>query len=114
MTETPSESDRHQVEVAPPDENDRRRVERRANQRVADLTLPEFRRIVVTSLLGAIVLGLFLWMVRTVIIAGILAAVMAVYLRPLYERIHARVRSATAAALLTLALIVVPVLAVLL
>jgi len=93
-------------------DSERRRVERRENQRVADLTLPEFRRIVVTSLLGAIVLGLFLWMVRTVIIAGILATVMAVYLRPLYDRIHARVRSSTIAALLTLALIVVPVLAV--
>jgi predicted PurR-regulated permease PerM len=108
----PSESDRRQLEGPPLTTAERRRIERRDNLRVADLSLPEFRRMVITSLLGAIVLGLFLWMVRTVIIAGILATIMAVYLRPLYDRINLRIRSRTTAALLTLALIVVPVLAV--
>ena len=49
---------------------ERRRVERRGNARIGDLTLPEVRRILITTLLGAIVLVLFLWMVRTVLIAA--------------------------------------------
>lgn len=112
MTDAPGDYDRRRLEEGTPRDGERRRVERRENTRIADLTLPEFRRIVITSLLGAIVLGLFLWMVRTVIIAGILATVMAIYMRPLYDRIHARIRSSTTAALITLALIVVPVIAV--
>lgn len=112
MTGAPSENDRRETEGPAPVNGERRRVERRDNQRIADLSLPEFRRIVITSLLGAIVLGLFLWMVRTVIIAGILATIMAVYLSPLYDRMHARINSRSTAALLTLALIVIPVLAV--
>ena len=92
---------------------ERRRIERRGNQRVADLTLPEFRRIVVTSLLGAIVLALFLWMVRTVIISAILAVVMAVYLRPLYERFARSLQRPTLAAILTLLLVVLPVVGIL-
>ena len=89
--------------------SDRRRVDRRAVARVADLSLPELRRIVVTSLLGAAVLVLFLWMVRTVIIAAILGVVIAAYLRPLYEWMKARVRYRNTAALLTLILVIVPV-----
>ena len=34
------------------------------NARIADLTLPELRRILITTMLGAVVLVLFLWMVR--------------------------------------------------
>jgi predicted PurR-regulated permease PerM len=90
---------------------DRRRVDRRTASRIADLSLPEFRRIVITSLLSAVVLVLFLWMVRTVIIAAILAVVIAAYLRPLYARLLASVRRPGAAAFLTLALVIVPVLA---
>src|SRR5918999_5930957 len=63
---------------------DRRQVDRRAAHRVVDLTLPELRRIMITSMLSVIVLALFLWMVRTGIIAPILGIVIGVYLRPLY------------------------------
>ena len=90
---------------------DRRRVERRVSQRVADLTLPEFRRIVLTSLLFAVVLLLFLWMVRVVVIAAILAVIVAVYVRPLYLWLLARVKRPVAAALITILIVVVPVLA---
>lgn len=96
-----------------PAAGERRRTERRGNQRVADLTLPEFRRIVVTSLLGAIVLALFLWMVRTVIISAILAVVMAVYLRPMYERFNRQFGRPNLAAILTLLLVVIPVVGIL-
>jgi predicted PurR-regulated permease PerM len=89
---------------------DRRRVERRVSQRVADLTLPEFRRILLTSLLFVVVLSLFLWMVRVVVIAAILAVIVAVYVRPLYLWFLARVKRPVAAALITILIVVVPVL----
>lgn len=90
---------------------DRRRVERRVSQRVADLALPEFRRIILTSLLFVIVLLLFLWMVRTVVIAAILAMIVAVYVRPLYLWFLARIKRRVPSALLTILIVIVPVLA---
>ena len=96
-----------------PEQMERRRIERRINGRLGDLTIPELRRILITTMLFVVVLALFLWMVRTVIIAAILAIVIALYLRPMYgwlaERTGKRV-----AALLSLALFIVPVLGLLL
>ena len=89
---------------------DRRRVERRVNARLADLTLPELRRMLVTTSLFAVVLVLFVWMVRTVIIAAILGVVIAAYARPLYAGLRRAVRSSTLAALLALGVIIVPIL----
>lgn len=94
-------------------DDDRRRVERRASPRVSDLTLPEFRRIVLTSTLFVAVLLLFAWMVRTVIIAAILAVIVGVYLRPFYDRLLARVRNPALAALIALIAVVVPLVAIL-
>ena len=88
---------------------ERRRVERRGNSRIADLSLPEFRRIVVTSVLSALVLLLFFWMVRGVLIAAILGVVIAAYLRPLYRYVLRLVGSPPWAALLTLVVILAPV-----
>jgi len=91
---------------------DRRRIERRFNHRLSDVTVPEFRRMLVTTLLFVIVAVLFLWMVRTVIIATILGVIVAMYSRPLYLRLRPMVGNA-AAATVTLLAIVVPVLALL-
>ncbi len=90
--------------------DDRRRDERRLNSRVADLSVPEFRRIALTWLLSAIVVAMFLWMVREVLIAGILGIIIAAYLRPLYRRILRGVGKPMAAAVLTLLAVIVPVL----
>jgi predicted PurR-regulated permease PerM len=95
------------------DVNERRRIERRSNSRIGDLTLPEVRRILITTLLGAVVLVLFLWMVHAVIIAAILGLVIGFYLRPLYRWILGRVRSRNAAAILTLIGVILPILLVL-
>jgi predicted PurR-regulated permease PerM len=92
---------------------DRRRVERRIGSRVADLTLPEFRRIILTSVLFAVVLALFLWMIHTVVIAAILAIIVGVYVRPLYLRLLARLRRPILSALLTIIIVIVPVIAAL-
>jgi predicted PurR-regulated permease PerM len=92
---------------------DRRRVERRTNQRLGDLTLPEVRRIIVTTAIFVVVLALFLWMVRTVIIAAILGVVIALYLRPVYHAMLARIGRSGPSAALTLLMVIVPVLALL-
>lgn len=90
---------------------DRRRIERRVSGRVADLTVPEFRRILLTSVLFALILVLFFWMVRTVLIGAILAVIVAFYLRPLYRRLT-RTMPPAPAALLSLAVILVPVISI--
>jgi predicted PurR-regulated permease PerM len=96
-----------------PLEPERRRRERRINARVADLTIPEMRRLLVTTLLSSIVVVLFLYMVRRVIVAGVLGAIIGVYVRPLYAWILRGVSSRAAAALLTILAVIVPVLAAL-
>jgi predicted PurR-regulated permease PerM len=97
----------------PDDAGERRRVERRGNSRIGDLTLPEVRRILITTLLGAIVLALFLWMVRTVVIAAILGLIIGFYIRPLHLWLVGRTGNRTLSAVLTLLALIVPVLAVL-
>jgi len=83
------------------------------NARVADLTIPEMRRLLVTTLLSSIVILLFLYMVRRVIVAGVLGVIIAVYARPLYIRLLRLTRRRAPAALLTILAVVVPVLAAL-
>jgi predicted PurR-regulated permease PerM len=90
--------------------SDRRRDERRLNSRLADLPTPEVRRAVLTWLLTAIVVLLFLWMVRRVLIAGILGVVIAAYLRPLYLRIQRRTERPILSAVLALLVVIIPVL----
>jgi predicted PurR-regulated permease PerM len=92
---------------------ERRRIERRGNSRIGDLTLPEVRRIFITMALGAIVLALFFWMVRSVIVAAILGLIIGFYIRPLHLRILRRVRSENLSAIITLLLVIVPILLVL-
>ena len=94
-------------------DSERRRVERRTNARVADLTLPELRRIFITTTLGVIVLVAFLWMVRTVVIAAILGLIIGFYLRPLYCWILKHTNRRTLSAILTLLGVIVPILLVL-
>ncbi len=69
-------------------------------RRLADLTLPELRRMLVTTMLFVIVLVLFLWMVRTVIIATILGVIVAVFMRPVLPLAPVQ-RSATGTAAAT-------------
>jgi predicted PurR-regulated permease PerM len=101
------------TEIIRPTLGDRRRVERRTNQNLAELTLPELRRMLLTTTLFVIVLVLFLYMVRTVIIATILGVVVAVYLRPAYLRLLKVVPNKTATATITLLLVIVPLIALL-
>jgi predicted PurR-regulated permease PerM len=103
------------VIMDPREEGERRRVERRLNGRIADLTLPELRRILITTALGAVVLVLFLWMVRSVVIAAILGLIIGFYIRPLYLWLLQRMggRRRTLAAILTLLGVTVPIVVIL-
>ena len=96
-----------------PKAGERRRVERRANASIAELTLPEVRRIFITVLLGTVVVGLFLWMVKSVIIAAILGLIIGFYIRPLHLWIFRHLGRETPSAILTLMAVIVPVLVVL-
>lgn len=101
----------------PPPENgpieERRRVERRTTGRVSDLTLPELRRILLTTTLGVVVLGLFVWMVSEVIIAAILGVVVAFYLRPLYFLLTRSTGNRPLSAIATIVVVIFPILALL-
>ena len=91
---------------------DRRRLERRISPTLAELTMPELRRMMVTTLLFVIILVLFLWMVRTVIIATILGVIVAMYMRPVYLRLLRLVPNLIASATITLLILIGPALAV--
>lgn len=96
-----------------PGEQERRRVERRTNAAIGELTLPEVRRILITTMLGVVVLGLFLWMVKTVVIAAILGLIIGFYIRPVHLWLLAKTGRPTLSAILTLLTVIVPVLLVL-
>jgi len=90
---------------------DRRRLERRLTPTLAELTLPELRRMMVTTILFVIILVLFLWMVRTVIIATILGIIVAMYMRPVYLWLKRYIPNSITASTLTLLLLIGPVIA---
>ncbi|MDB4875507.1 MAG: rane protein [Gemmatimonadetes bacterium] len=93
------------IAVAP----ERRRLERRVNPTLAELTLPEVRRMMVTSVLFVVIVVLFLWMVRTVIIAAILGVIVATFMRPVFLWLQRKVGSNIVASTLTLLLLIVPI-----
>lgn len=90
---------------------ERRRLERRTNPTLAELTLPEVRRMMVTTVLFLVIVVLFLWMVRSVIIASILGIIVASYMRPVHLWLNKRIPSQLASATITLMLLIGPVLA---
>src|SRR5512142_1351878 len=93
------------IKIAGPD---RRKLERRDDPTLSELTLPELRRMMVTTMLFVIILVLFLWMVRTVIIAAILGVIVAMYMRPVYLWLLRLVPNRIASATLTLLLLIGP------
>jgi predicted PurR-regulated permease PerM len=93
------------VTIAP----ERRRLERRVNPTLAELTLPEVRRMLVTTVLFVIIVVLFLWMVQTVIIAAILGVITATFMRPVFLWLLGKFHSKIVASTLTLLLLIVPI-----
>lgn len=99
------------AEPIPVEAAERRRLERRTNPTLAELTLPEVRRMMVTTILFVLIMVLFLWMVRNVIIATILGVIVAVYMRPVYLWLYRHIPNHITAATLTLLLLIGPVFA---
>jgi predicted PurR-regulated permease PerM len=97
----------------PSEPPERRRIERRGNSRLGDLTLPEVRRILITVLLGTVVLTLFFWMVKSVVVAAIMGLIIGFYIRPLHLWLMQRIGSRNLSAMLTLVAVILPVLLVL-
>lgn len=99
----------------PPDEErDRRRDDRRsAFVRLGDYTIPELRKALLTAGLLAAVLGMFLYMVHEVLVAVIAGVVLAIYLVPFQLWAERHLGSRTWTAILTIILVIVPVVAML-
>lgn len=94
-------------------ELDRRREDRRsAFVRLGDYTIPELRKAILTGILLAAVLALFLYMVHEVLVAVIAGVVLAVYLLPFQLHVERHLRSRTLTAILTIMVVVVPLAAV--
>src|ERR1051326_8442326 len=94
-----------------PVSSERRRLERRTNPTLAELTLPELRRMMVTTVLFVVIVVLFLWMVRSVIIATILGIIVASYMRPVHLWLFKRIPNQLVCATITLMMLIVPALA---
>jgi predicted PurR-regulated permease PerM len=90
---------------------ERRRIERRTNPTLAELTLPELRRMLVTTIIFVTILVLFLWMVRNVIIAAILGVIVASFTRPVYLWLLKRFPNKVVSATITLCVLILPILA---
>ena len=81
------------------------------SRRLSDLTLDEAKRILVYGIVIALAVGLFLLLVGQVLVALLLGVVAGVYLLPVQEWLEKRLRARAGSALITIALIVVPLVA---
>lgn len=103
MTEDPGDRD-----------DDRRRRDRRgAFVRLADYTIPEVRKALITTALLLSILALFVYMVRDVVVAVIAGVVLAVYLVPFQQWAERHLRSRTLTAIVVIVLVIVPLVAIL-
>ncbi len=93
---------------------DRRRDDRRSDHvSLAEYTVPELRKALLTVFLLTVVLGLFFYMVRSVVVAVIAGIVAGTYTIPIEERIRRVLRSRPASAICTMVLLAVPLVAML-
>lgn len=98
---------------APPPDDRRRRDRRSAFVRLADYTIPELRKALITTALLAAVTILFLYMIHEVLVALIAGVVLAIYLIPFQLWMEGRVKNQTAAAIILIILVTVPLVAIL-
>ena len=93
------------------DADDRRRLDRRAQfVRLADYTIPEVRKALITSALLVGIVVLFLYMIHEVAVAMIAGVILAVYMIPFHRWVLAHLRNPTVTAILTIVVVIVPVL----
>lgn len=94
--------------------DDRRRVERRSDDiRLADYTLPELRKAVVTTVVLGIITVLFFYMVADVVVAIIAGVVLGAYLIPFHGWLTRWLRIRWVSAIVAIAVVILPLVAVL-
>jgi len=78
------------------------------SRRLKDLTIGEAKRVVVYGVALALAVGLFLLLIGQVLVALLLGLVAGAFLLPVQEWLERRLRARSGSALITIALIVVP------
>jgi predicted PurR-regulated permease PerM len=86
-------------------------MEKEESRRLSDLTIDDAKRILVYGLVMALAVALFILLVGQVLVALLLGVVAGVYLLPVQEWLEKHLRARAGSALITIALIVVPLLA---
>jgi predicted PurR-regulated permease PerM len=81
------------------------------SKRVADMTLGEAKRAAIYAGLTALALFLFVWLLGEILVALLLGVVAGTYLLPVQKWLERRLHARAGSALITIALIVVPLLA---
>src|SRR4051812_36996846 len=83
-------------------------MDNRESRRLSDLTLEDAKRILVYGIVIALAVGLFILLVGQVLVALLLGVVAGVYLLPVQEWLEQHLHARAGSALVTMALIVVP------
>jgi predicted PurR-regulated permease PerM len=81
-------------------------------RRLSELTVGDAKRILVYGIVLVLAVGLFVLLVGKVLVALLLGVVAGIYLLPVQEWLEKRLRARAGSALITIALIVVPLVAV--
>jgi predicted PurR-regulated permease PerM len=81
-------------------------------RRLSELTVGDAKRILVYGVVVVLAVGLFVLLVGQVLVALLLGVVAGVYLLPVQEWLEKRLRARAGSALITIALIVVPLVAI--
>jgi predicted PurR-regulated permease PerM len=82
------------------------------SRRLSELTVGDAKRILVYGVVVLLAVGLFVLLVGKVLVALLLGVVAGVYLLPVQEWLEKRLRARAGSALITIALIVVPLVAI--
>ncbi len=93
---------------------DRRRDDRRSDfVSLAEYTVPQLRKALITTFVLLAVLGLFVYMVAPVIVAGIAGVVLGAYLLPFQYWLERRIPRRTLASVIVILCVTIPLLALL-
>ncbi|HEX8746956.1 MAG TPA: AI-2E family transporter [Pyrinomonadaceae bacterium] len=87
-------------------------MEKEESRRLSDLTIGDAKRILVYGIVIALAVGLFILLVGQVLVALLLGVVAGIYLLPVQEWLEQRLRARAGSAIITIALIVVPLLGI--
>ena len=87
-------------------------MDKEESRRLSELTIGDAKRILVYGIVIALAVGLFILLVGKVLVALLLGVVAGIYLLPVQEWLEKHLRARAGSAIITIALIVVPLLGV--